>query len=460
MSSTNHRGALAKASIGLAVLLPVCGILHACTSVAVEPEPYALDLSAIPNPMAVGDSVLLTATLYTKSLVVISSAQFVWESSNPSVATVDQQGWVRVKSMGETTISVKSHGFHESSALVTLGEVTGRVLVDGEPAAGLTVRLRVREPMYAVTDQLGEYRFPGVGKHRFVCSESRPSSCYIVEIFGHDILRYGFQDYDKWATIELGKVTEVETFSGFSIPECDTTNSLVELVFVNNDPVYDDFFRAAACRWTSIIRGMNQTPCPLGPPSRGIRITVDYVADSDHIAGTGVLCNGHPWRASIRMYRNDYRDHPEADTWGFNWVTTSVGFALGVLMVKAMPAWSGLVESDSTGAVFTGPNATRAFQALGGVGHPSLRVAFAQARWTGEMYNEVYSWAVRSGSSRPISFVTVGALIDSGYYQVDANQAESYHLRLPSADVSGRAPMGRTLVSPPFRVIDRRTARR
>ena len=463
MSSPKHRGAPANASIRLAVLLSVCGIQHACTSVSVEPEPYALELSAIPNPMAVGDSVLLTATLYTKTLELISSAPLVWESSNPSVATVDQQGWVRVKSIGETTISVTSYGFHASSALVTLGEVTGQVLVDGEPAAGLAVRLDLGDRVVAVTNHLGEYRFPEVQPDTRICGDD--PGCYIVDVLGenfvgYDILRYGFQDYDQWASVELGRVTEVESLSGFSIPDCDANTSLVELVFINNDPVYDDFWRAAVCRWASIIRDMRQTPCPLGPPTKGVLVQVEYV--SEDTPGTATICNGHPWRAYFTMLRSDVHNSPA------NWrvpgahimqATRSIGFALGVLMVEGMPAWRGLFRSDSTGAVFTGREATRAFQTLGGEGHPGVNVEFSQARWM-EMCNEVYGWGGRAGNLRPISSVTVGALIDSGYYEVDESQAEYYQPCFPRPDASGRIAIDEGPSSLPLRVIDLRTARR
>ena len=441
-----------------------CGILHTCSLVSVEPEPVDIELSAIPNPMAVGDSVLLTATLRTATGKAIGPALFVWESSIPSVATVDREGWVRVQSMGETTIRVTSNGLHASSALVTLGEVAGRVLVDGEPAAGLAVRFELSDGLVAVTNRLGEYRFLDVQPDTRICTdEDFPSGCYLVDVFGenfigYDMLRYGFQDFDKLTSVELGRVTEVESFSGFSIPECDATNSLVELVFVNNDPVYDDFWRTAVCRWTSIIRDMHQTPCPLGPPANGILVRVEYVSDGADTTDTAFICNGHPWRASFKMVRSDVHNRPA--NWGvpparLRRATTSIGFALGVLMTDAMPAWRGLFRSDSTGAVFTGPEATRAFQALGGVGHPGVKIDSSQARW--ELCNEVFGRGGRSSNSRPISPVTVGALIDSGYYEVEANQAEYYRPCWPSASASDRLAISQTLTSPPIRVINRRT---
>ena len=451
--------------LGLLSVCLCCGILHACSLVSVEPEPVDIELSAIPNPMAVGDSVLLTATLRTATGKAIGPALFVWESSIPSVATVDREGWVRVESMGETTIRVTSNGLHASSALVTLGEVAGRVLVDGEPASGLAVRLDLGDGLVAVTNRLGEYRFLDVQPDTRICSdEDFPSGCYFVDVLGenfigYDMLRYGFQDYDQWASVELGMVTGVEGFSGFSIPECDATNSLVELVFVNNDPVYDDFWRAAVCRWTSIIRDMNQTPCPLGPPTNGILVHVEYVSDGDDTTGEAVICNGHPWRASFKMVRSDVHNSPEY--WPvpgnhFHLATGSIGFALGVMMTEAMPSWRGLFRSDSTGAVFTGPEATRAFRTLGGVGHPGVTIGSGQALWW-NLCNEVFGRGGRSGNSRPIGPVTVGALIDSGYYEVEANQAEYYRPCWPSASASDRVAISQTITSPPIRVIDRRT---
>ncbi|WP_420463241.1 Ig-like domain-containing protein [Candidatus Palauibacter sp.] len=469
VATVDSTGLTTSVGNGVALITVAAGATDASTIVVVEQLPASIVLTVLPNPMSVGDSLQLTATLRDGAGAAITGATFLWESSNLAVATVDQRGWVQVRSTGEANIGVTSNGLHASSALVTLGEAVGRVLLDGEPAAGFTVRLRGGGVQERVTDDSGEYRFLNLRSDDQVCIRG-PSSpgCYSVSIFGQDlgfdILRFGFQINEERFSVDLGAVTVVESFAGYSIPECETANSIVDLRFVNNDPMFDDYYRSAVCRWTSIVVDIQRTPCLLGPPDQGVLVEVEYVDDFDEAGGQLILCDGEPWRASFRTVHSD-RYNPEhwlVPPQVYSQASRNVAFALGVLQVSSMPAWSAHVSSDSAGAVFTGLEATGAFQALGGTGHPRLVVTSGQSFWrSGVMCNEAHGPVSMAGTSQPISSVTIGALIDTGFYEVDGSAAEVFRPSTcvpsagdtwPAADASGPALS-------PLRVLNLRARR-
>lgn len=95
--------------IGRATLV----ILPATMIVSVSPS---IDTILVAQPIvSTRDTLRLTATARNLSGALLTGVVFVWQSSETSVATVDNSGLVRAVGIGTTTITVSSNGHHGSS---------------------------------------------------------------------------------------------------------------------------------------------------------------------------------------------------------------------------------------------------------------------------------------------------------------------------------------------------------
>lgn len=95
--------------IGRATLV----ILPATMIVSVSPS---VDTIFVGDPIdSTRDILRLTATARDLSGALLTGVAFLWQSSETSVATVDNSGLVRAVGIGTTTITVSSNGHHGSS---------------------------------------------------------------------------------------------------------------------------------------------------------------------------------------------------------------------------------------------------------------------------------------------------------------------------------------------------------
>jgi hypothetical protein len=97
-------------------------------SITMESTIVRIDIAPTNPTLAVGNAVNLTATAKNVGgqMVVIGANTTTWSSSNPAVATVDQNGQVIAIAEGTTTIT-----FRESESNVS-GQVTVTVVSDTE----------------------------------------------------------------------------------------------------------------------------------------------------------------------------------------------------------------------------------------------------------------------------------------------------------------------------------------
>lgn len=380
--------------------------------------PTQIVLSSIANPVAVGGSYELTARVNDQNGIEIRDASPSWSSSDTQIATVEA-GLVEVVATGKAVITAAYEGVSAESDLVTFPEIIARVTVDEEPAPGFTVRVGPLFMREAVTDSLGAFRFV-----------NRREGGEAVDIFGdglsYDILQYGFQVNSQRVNLENGVVTEVE-FRGFSIPQCDTVHQLIKLEFINNDPVYDDYWRSAVCRWTNIVSSISWKECFLRAYD-GVVVQVEYVDTREEEPGRIGFCEGSPLFAYFQMSRSSLYDDPKywlVPPQAYGDASDGIASALGI-MARRMPEWEQLIEQGDP-VLFTGVEATREFQAFGGTGSPRVFAWPGWAKWRDdELCNEAMGSQSWAGTTQPISAVTVAAIEDAGVYEVNRDAAEPF----------------------------------
>lgn len=140
----------------------------------IELEP-AIDTAYVGDTIAVADSRPYTATAIGRTGAPLQPLRYVWESSVPEVATVDDDGMVRPVGLGTTTITA-SAGKQAEAVLVVLQQVaavsiapasptgaegttlplTGVALgPDGAPVRGVAFTWTTSNPAVATVDEAG-----------------------------------------------------------------------------------------------------------------------------------------------------------------------------------------------------------------------------------------------------------------------------------------------------------------
>lgn len=152
--------------IATAVMLLIGCSTEASVSVSV---PDAVLIGGT-QPLVVGDSFPLTATVTAKGAVV--AGPVVWTSSNPSVAAISSSGLVRAFARGTTTLSATSGPVSSTAALSVIGvrsvivtpetvdvpigvSSTLRTLVDADAGVSAPVTWFSRNPNIATVSAAG-----------------------------------------------------------------------------------------------------------------------------------------------------------------------------------------------------------------------------------------------------------------------------------------------------------------
>jgi len=91
----------------------------ASTLVEVDQVPVSLEVLSTKDLLAIGDSVQMTALAFDAGGSRIVDADFIWTSSDTSVATVNPQGWVHAVTEGVVEITTSLKGLSASATLVT-----------------------------------------------------------------------------------------------------------------------------------------------------------------------------------------------------------------------------------------------------------------------------------------------------------------------------------------------------
>ena len=139
-------------------------MLSSCLKSPSEPatqEPSSITLSSYSIVLtAIGQRVLINATVLDQDSRVIQDATIFFRSSNLNVATVTDNGLVTAVSMGTAQITVTS-GYATATATVTVTQEAGSIVITPPSAtlttAGETVQLTARGERHR------EHGYPGRG---------------------------------------------------------------------------------------------------------------------------------------------------------------------------------------------------------------------------------------------------------------------------------------------------------
>ena len=110
----------------------------ASVAVTVEQVANAIVLSAPPDSLAVGDSIQMTAEALDALDNAIGDVALQWSSSDPAIATVDQEGWVRGRAGGSVEITVAAGTTASATATVMSVQVPSTIVLSA-PAYSVAV---------------------------------------------------------------------------------------------------------------------------------------------------------------------------------------------------------------------------------------------------------------------------------------------------------------------------------
>ena len=121
-------GLVTSVANGSATITATAGAVSAAATVQIEQVATSLHVSAPQDSLIVGDSIQMTAQASDAVGSAVVDALFSWESSDPAIATVDDDGWVRAHAPGSAEITATFDELSASASLVSIPLPERRVL--------------------------------------------------------------------------------------------------------------------------------------------------------------------------------------------------------------------------------------------------------------------------------------------------------------------------------------------
>ena len=119
VATVNRDGLITARGNGTSTISASTHTVTASTLVEVDQVPVSLEVLSTKDLLAIGDSVRMTALAFDAGGSRIVDADFMWTSSDTSVATVNRQGWVHAVTEGVVEITATLKGLSASATLVT-----------------------------------------------------------------------------------------------------------------------------------------------------------------------------------------------------------------------------------------------------------------------------------------------------------------------------------------------------
>ena len=113
---------------GSTIITATAGAASATANVQVQQVATTVQITAPQDSLIVGDSVQMTAQASDAVGSEVVGALFSWNSSNPAIATVDDDGWVRARAPGSAEITATLGKLSAAAALSLLPLPERRVL--------------------------------------------------------------------------------------------------------------------------------------------------------------------------------------------------------------------------------------------------------------------------------------------------------------------------------------------
>ena len=120
VATVSASGLVTSAANGAATVTATAGSATGSAGVDVEQVPSSVLLSSPLDSLTVGDSIQLSAEALDAGGSQVPGTEFVWASSDPAVAVVNQEGWVRARIPGSVEITASLGDLSATSSLVSL----------------------------------------------------------------------------------------------------------------------------------------------------------------------------------------------------------------------------------------------------------------------------------------------------------------------------------------------------
>ena len=120
IAAVSAAGLVTSAANGSATVTAAAGSATGSARVDVEQVPRSVRISTPLDSLTVGDSIQMTAEALDGGGYGVPGAAFAWASSDPAVAVVDQEGWVRARIPGSVEITASLGELSASAPLFTL----------------------------------------------------------------------------------------------------------------------------------------------------------------------------------------------------------------------------------------------------------------------------------------------------------------------------------------------------
>ena len=120
VASVSSSGVVTSVANGNATVTATAGVATGSAEVDVEQLPRSVLVTAPVDSLTVGDSIQMTAEALDDGGSAVAGATFAWASSDPAVAVVNQEGWVRARIPGSVEITASLGDLSASAPLVAL----------------------------------------------------------------------------------------------------------------------------------------------------------------------------------------------------------------------------------------------------------------------------------------------------------------------------------------------------
>ena len=120
VATASPSGLVTSVANGNATVIATAGVATGAAEVDVEQIPRSLLVAAPMDSLTVGDSLRMTAEALDGGGSTVAGATFAWTSSDPAVAVVNQDGWVRARIPGSVEITAWLGDLSASAPLVAL----------------------------------------------------------------------------------------------------------------------------------------------------------------------------------------------------------------------------------------------------------------------------------------------------------------------------------------------------
>ena len=206
VATVDGNGLVSAAGQGATNIVVTAGsTASASVGVMVEQVPHTIVLSEPPDSLAVGDSIQMTAEAFDALSNAVAGVTFEWSSSDTTIATVDQQGWVRGKSAGSAEITVTAGPAASASVGVMVEQVPHTIVLSefpdslavgdsiqmtaealdglGSPIANVTFEWSSGDTTIVTVDQQGWVRARGAGSTEITVTLAEVSASKSLRVF-------------------------------------------------------------------------------------------------------------------------------------------------------------------------------------------------------------------------------------------------------------------------------------